>query len=147
MGSIVKPFVYLTALETKRYNASTVIQDEPIDVKLQNGTHWKPQNFTKEIYGPVPLVRALSESLNLATVGLGLDVGLPNITRTLQRFGLQKPPLEVPAMTLGAVEVTPLGSRPDLQWSCERRLSLTAARGARRHQRRRQAAEGVFRSK
>ncbi len=61
MGSLVKPFVYLTALETKRYNATTVIQDEPIDVKLQNGTHWKPQNFTKEIYGPVPLVRALSE--------------------------------------------------------------------------------------
>ena len=108
MGSIVKPFVYLTALETKRYNASTVIQDEPIDVKLQNGTHWKPLNFTKEVYGPVPLVRALSESLNLATVGLGLDVGLPNITRTLQRFGLQRPPLEVPAMTLGAVEVSPL---------------------------------------
>jgi len=41
----------------------------------------------------VPLVRALSESLNLATVGLGLDVGLPNVTKTLQRFGLQKPPL------------------------------------------------------
>jgi penicillin-binding protein 1B len=108
MGSIVKPFVYLTALETKRYNASTVIQDEPIDIKLQNGTHWNPQNFTREVYGPVPLVRALSESLNLATVGLGLDVGLSNVTQTLQRFGLQKPPIEVPAMTLGAVDVSPL---------------------------------------
>ncbi len=108
MGSLVKPFVYLTALETKRYNATTVIQDEPIDVKLQNGTHWKPQNFTKEIYGPVPVVRALSESLNLATVGLGLDVGLANVTQTLQRFGLQRPPVQVPAMTLGAVDVSPL---------------------------------------
>ncbi len=108
MGSLVKPFVYLTALETKRYNATTVIQDEPIDVKLQNGTHWRPQNFTRETYGPVPLARALSESLNLATVGLGLDVGLPNVTRTLQRFGLQRAPLQVPAMTLGAVDVSPL---------------------------------------
>jgi penicillin-binding protein 1B len=108
MGSIVKPFVYLTALETKRYNASTVIQDEPIDIKLQNGTHWKPQNFTRETYGPVPLVRALSESLNQATVGLGLDVGLSNVTQTLQRFGLQKPPLQVPAMLLGSLDVTPL---------------------------------------
>jgi penicillin-binding protein 1B len=108
MGSLVKPFVYLTALETKRYNATTVIQDEPIDVKLQNGTHWRPQNFTREVHGPVPLVRALSESLNLATVGLGLDIGLSNITRTLQRFGLQRPPIEVPAMTLGAVDVSPL---------------------------------------
>ena len=89
MGSLVKPFVYLTALETKRYTAASVIQDEPIDVRLRNGTHWRPENFTKEIYGPVPLVRALSESLNLATVGLGLDVGLPNVTKTLQRFGLR----------------------------------------------------------
>jgi penicillin-binding protein 1B len=108
MGSLVKPFVYLTALETKRYTAATVIQDEPIDVRLKNGTHWKPLNFTKELYGPVPLVRALSESLNLATVGLGLDVGLPNVTKTLQRFGLQRAPLEVPAMVLGAVDVSPL---------------------------------------
>jgi penicillin-binding protein 1B len=108
MGSLVKPFVYLTALETRRYTAATVIQDEPVDVRLQNGTHWKPQNFTKDIHGPVPLVRALSESLNLATVGLGLDVGLPNVTKTLQRFGLQRAPLEVPAMTLGAVDVSPL---------------------------------------
>ncbi len=83
MGSLVKPFVYLTALETKKYTAATVIQDEPIDVRLRNGQHWKPQNFTREIYGPVPLARALSESLNLATVGLGLDVGLPNVTKTL----------------------------------------------------------------
>ena len=108
MGSLVKPFVYLTALETKRYTAATVIQDEPIDVKLRNGTHWKPQNFTKEAYGPVPLARALSESLNLATVGLSLDVGLPNVTKTLQRFGLTRKPLEVPAMSLGAVDVSPL---------------------------------------
>ncbi len=108
MGSLVKPFVYLTALETRKYTAATVIQDEVIDVKLRNGQHWKPQNFTREIYGPVPLARALSESLNLATVGLGLDVGLPNITKTLQRFGLTRKPLEVPAMTLGAVDVSPL---------------------------------------
>jgi penicillin-binding protein 1B len=108
MGSLVKPFVYLAALETKRYTAATVIQDEPIDIRLKNGTHWKPQNFTKEIYGPVPLARALADSLNLATVGLGLDVGLPSVSKTLQRFGLRRKPLEVPAMTLGAVDVSPL---------------------------------------
>jgi len=108
MGSLVKPFVYLTALETKRYTAASIIQDEPVDVRLRNGTHWRPTNFTKEIYGPVPLVRALAESLNLATVGLGLDVGLPNVTKTLQRFGLRAQPVEVPAMLLGAINATPI---------------------------------------
>ncbi len=108
MGSLIKPFVYLTALETKRYTAASVIQDEPVDVRLRNGTHWKPENFTRQVYGPVPLVRALAESLNLATVGLGLDIGIPNVTKTLQRFGLRRQPVEVPAMLLGALEVTPI---------------------------------------
>ena len=108
MGSLVKPFIYLTALESGRYNAATVVQDAPIDLKLTSGQHWKPENFTREVYGPVPLVRALAESLNLATVGVGLELGLPKVSATLERFGLPRPPELVPAMLLGAVEVTPL---------------------------------------
>jgi penicillin-binding protein 1B len=108
MGSLVKPFIYLAALESGRYNAATVVQDAPVDLKLANGRHWQPENFTREIYGPVPVVRALAESLNLATVGVGLDVGLPKVADALQRFGLTQPPVQVPAMLLGAVEVTPL---------------------------------------
>src|SRR4029077_15650197 len=103
-----KPFIYLTALESGRYNAATVVQDAPIDVKLANGAHWRPENFTHQVYGAVPVVRALAESLNLATVGVGLDLGLPKVTQTLQRFGLSQPPPQVPAMLLGAVAVTPL---------------------------------------
>ncbi|HET7757354.1 MAG TPA: penicillin-binding transpeptidase domain-containing protein, partial [Steroidobacteraceae bacterium] len=51
---------------------------------------------------------ALADSLNLATVGIGLDIGLPKVAATLQRFGLERPPEQVPAMLLGAVNVTPL---------------------------------------
>ncbi|MBV8497361.1 MAG: transglycosylase domain-containing protein, partial [Gammaproteobacteria bacterium] len=108
MGSLVKPFIYLAALESGRYNAATVVQDAPVDVKLVNGTHWKPENFTRQVYGAVPVVRALAESLNLATVGVGLDVGLPKVAGTLQRFGLDTPPAQVPAMLLGAIGVSPL---------------------------------------
>jgi len=108
MGSLVKPFIYLTALESGRYNATTVVQDAPVDVKLTGDKHWTPENFTHEVYGPVPVVRALAESLNLATVGVGLDLGLPKVADTLQRFGLPQPPVQVPAMLLGAVEVTPI---------------------------------------
>jgi penicillin-binding protein 1B len=54
------------------------------------------------------VVRALAESLNMATVHVGLDVGLDAISRTLQRLGLaQKPPL-YPSMLLGALALTPL---------------------------------------
>jgi len=108
MGSLVKPFIYLTALESGRYNAATVVQDAPVDIKLANGKHWQPENFTHQLYGPVPVVRALAESINLATVGVGMDVGLPKVAQTLERFGLPEPPAQVPAMLLGAVDVTPL---------------------------------------
>ncbi len=108
MGSLVKPFIYLTALESGRYHAGTVVEDAAVDVKLANGQHWRPENFTHQVYGPVPLVRALAESLNLATVGVGLDLGVPKVAHTLQRFGLPQPPAPVPAMLLGAVEVTPI---------------------------------------
>jgi penicillin-binding protein 1B len=108
MGSLVKPFIYLTALETGRYNAATVVQDAPLVVKLANGKEWRPENFTKQTYGPVPVVRALAESLNLATVGVGIDVGLPKIIATLGRFGLERLPAPNPATLLGAVDVTPM---------------------------------------
>jgi penicillin-binding protein 1B len=108
MGSLVKPFVYLTALETGRYNAATVVQDQPIAIKLVNGTVWRPENFEKKSNGPVPVVRALAESLNQATVGVGMDVGLPKISETLQRFGIERPPAQVPSMLLGAIDITPM---------------------------------------
>jgi penicillin-binding protein 1B len=108
MGSLVKPFIYLTAFETGRYNAATVVQDAPVAIKLANGMIWKPENFTRQTYGPVPVVHALAESLNLATIGVGMDVGLPRIIETLGRFGLDRTPAQVPAILLGTIEVTPM---------------------------------------
>jgi penicillin-binding protein 1B len=108
MGSLVKPFIYLTAFETGRYNGATVVQDAPVAIKLANGTVWKPENFTRQTYGPVPVVRALAESLNLATIGVGMDVGLPRIVETLGRFGLDRTPAQVPAILLGTIDVTPM---------------------------------------
>lgn len=108
MGSLVKPFIYLTALETGRYNAATVVQDEPIDIKLPGGRDWEPENFERTFNGPVTVVKALAESLNAATVGVGMDVGLDKVTQTLERFGLEQPPEQVPAMLLGAISVSPL---------------------------------------
>jgi penicillin-binding protein 1B len=107
-GSLVKPFIYLTALESGRYNAATIVQDAPVRIPLVNGKVWQPDNFTHQTYGPVPLVRALAESLNLATVGVGMDIGLPKVAQTLRRFGLPRAPAEVPSMLLGSVDVTPM---------------------------------------
>jgi penicillin-binding protein 1B len=108
IGSLVKPAVYLTALETGRYNAATLIEDAPIELKLPDGSIWAPQNFEHQVYGQVPLARALAESMNLATVRLGLDLGLKPIADTLQRLGLESAPTLNPSMLLGTVEMSPL---------------------------------------
>jgi penicillin-binding protein 1B len=108
IGSLVKPAVYLAALETGRYNAATLIEDAPIELKLGDGSVWAPQNFEHQVYGRVPMVRALAESMNLATVRLGLDIGLPRVADTLQRLGLETPPTLNPSLLLGTVEMTPL---------------------------------------
>jgi penicillin-binding protein 1B len=108
IGSLIKPAVYLAALESGRYNLATIVEDSPIEVKLPNGDTWTPHNFENEANGPVPLVRALAESLNMATVRLGLDVGLEPISRVLEQLGLeQKPPL-YPSMLLGSLALTPI---------------------------------------
>ncbi len=108
IGSLIKPAVYLAALESGRYTLASVVEDAPIDVTLDNGDVWSPHNFDNEAHGPVPLVRALAESLNMATVRVGLDVGLAPIGDALRRLGLDERPTLYPSMLLGALALTPL---------------------------------------
>jgi penicillin-binding protein 1B len=108
IGSLVKPVIYLAAIESGQYTAASIVDDAPMEVKLANGQTWKPQNISKELYGPVPLVRALAQSLNLATVNLGLQVGLPKVTREFQALGLDREPPQLPSVLLGSLDVSPL---------------------------------------
>ncbi|HEX4970423.1 MAG TPA: penicillin-binding protein 1B [Steroidobacteraceae bacterium] len=108
IGSLVKPVIYLAAIESGRFNAASIVEDAPVEVKLPNGTVWAPQNISQEFYGPVPLVRALAQSLNLATVNLGLQVGLKNVTNEFVALGLGREPPQLPSVLLGALDVSPL---------------------------------------
>jgi penicillin-binding protein 1B len=108
IGSLAKPLVYLAALETGRYTPATILADEPVDLKLPTGDRWKPANFDKQVRGPVPMVRALTQSLNLATVNLGLEVGLDHVARTFEQLGLDEAPPEFASMLLGATNLSPL---------------------------------------
>jgi penicillin-binding protein 1B len=108
IGSLIKPAVYLAALESGRYTLASVVDDAPIIVELDKRNTWTPSNFDDQAHGLVPLVRALAESFNMATVRLGLDVGLEPIADTLQRLGLQQRPTLYPSMLLGALALTPI---------------------------------------
>ncbi|MFC6634461.1 penicillin-binding protein 1B [Microbulbifer taiwanensis] len=108
VGSLIKPAVYLTALERPfDYNLATLIDDAPIRIEGDNGEVWMPSNFDKKAHGQVPLYMALAKSYNLATARLGLDLGLQNVRQTIRRLGVQADLPRVPSMLLGAVEMTP----------------------------------------
>jgi penicillin-binding protein 1B len=108
IGSLAKPLVYLAAFETGRYTPASVVHDQAVEVKLPNGDTWKPANFDKEVRGDMPAVRALTQSLNLPTVNLGLEVGLARVARTFVQLGLDKKPAEYPSMLLGATNLSPI---------------------------------------
>lgn len=108
IGSLVKPFIYLAALESGAYEPATIVDDTPISIRIPHHGFWRPANFTHQVYGPVPLVRALAESLNLATIGVGLQVGLPTVAQSIQRFGLDRPLPQYPSLLLGTIDLTPI---------------------------------------
>ena len=110
-GSAFKPFVYLAALRarggTPALTAASIVDDAPITLTVGNTT-WTPRNYGDRYEGRVTVRRALELSLNAATVRVAEKVGLPAVIETARSLGLESPLAEVPAITLGAFETTPL---------------------------------------
>ncbi|MBU0913653.1 MAG: penicillin-binding protein 1B, partial [Gammaproteobacteria bacterium] len=107
IGSIVKPILYLQALaKPNQFSLATMLDDSPIHLKGSQGG-WSPQNFDKKFRGQVTLIQALSESLNVPTVRLGLQLGLPALQDGFKRLGLEREVKLQPSAFLGAVELTP----------------------------------------
>jgi penicillin-binding protein 1B len=108
IGSLVKPFVYLVALsQPQRYSLATLVEDSTIDLPQRDGTRWQPQNDDHETHGNVMLIDALVHSWNLATVHLGMRVGVDRVRGFLQSFGLGREINPNPSLLLGAVDLSP----------------------------------------
>lgn len=108
IGSLVKPPIYLTALsQPERYTLTSSIADSPVSLPDGN-KRWEPKNYDHRVYGSVQLQSALARSLNLATVNLGLSLGVKNVVETLYKMGAQRRIRVVPSVLLGAVSMSPL---------------------------------------
>ena len=109
IGSLIKPAVYLTALERpSQYTLTSWLSDTPFSVKGQDGQIWKPQNYDRQAHGNVFLYQALANSYNLSTAKLGLALGVPTVLKTLERLGVSREFPAYPSMLLGAASLTPL---------------------------------------
>ena len=109
VGSLIKPAVYLTALEQpENYTLATLLDDDLLTWVAPNGTTWAPKNYDRQFHGRVPLYQSLAHSYNVATARLGLDLGIEQIISTLQRLGVDEDFRAYPSLVLGAVELSPL---------------------------------------
>ena len=108
IGSTVKPFVYLVALtQPQRWNLASLMDDSPVSMRQPNGSVWTPQNDDHQSHDPLIMVDALAHSWNLATIHLGLEVGLSRIQAFLQSFGL--PDVNPsPSLLIGAIDLAPI---------------------------------------
>ena len=110
IGSLVKPAIYLTALERpSQYTLTSLLEDQPFSIKGQNGQVWSPQNFDRKAHGTIYLYQGLVNSYNLSTAKLGLEVGVPEVLKTLTRLGVEHEWPAFPSMLLGAGALSPMG--------------------------------------
>ena len=106
IGSLVKPAVYLSALQLRQYHLGSVLVDEPVEVKDEQGNVWRPDNFDHQFRGELPLYRAFSNSINIPAVNLGLDIGVDKVANTLQGLGVESEINQYPSLLLGALELS-----------------------------------------
>ncbi len=110
IGSLIKPFVLLAALQQKpdQYQLNSFIVDDEVTISQKGSKDWSPQNYDKIFHGDVMLIDAFAKSYNIPFVKLGMDVGLDTVTELLKDYGLSDRPRKLPSILLGALELSPL---------------------------------------
>ncbi|MEE9140487.1 MAG: penicillin-binding protein 1A [Alphaproteobacteria bacterium] len=105
-GSAFKPFVYMAALD-HGFTPSTLVLDAPFVIDQGPGLgKWKPANYTKKFYGPIPMRVGIEKSRNLMTVRLAQTIGIEKVADTAERFGVVDRLPHRLSMALGAAETT-----------------------------------------
>ena len=112
-GSVVKPFVYLAALERAarepgmRFTPASVIDDRPTTFRF-GGRPWRPANYGGVYDGQVTARAALARSRNVAAVRVGEMAGFGAVADLWAAASGAATPPAYPSIVLGAFEATPL---------------------------------------
>lgn len=114
IGSLIKPFVYLTAFEpslthkNENITPATLVSDTRFVYHRRFSADWSPRNYGDVYHGTVTVREALEQSMNSASVRLGLFCGLEPIIHTAHTLGVVSEIDDNPAMLLGAVGIPPI---------------------------------------
>lgn len=108
-GSAFKPFIYQVALDLG-YSGATKIADVSRTYTYEKDGEelkWQPKNFEKNYKGLISLREALIHSRNLATINLVNEIGLSQLLKELDRFGIENLPRNL-SISLGTISLSPL---------------------------------------
>ncbi|MDO4674497.1 penicillin-binding protein 1A [Campylobacter sp.] len=107
-GSSFKPFIYQIAVNLGYSPASEVADISRIfEGGAGNNEDWKPKNYGGGLGGLVTLKQALTNSRNLATINLALDIGLDVVHSKLVNMGFSNIPADL-SIVLGSFGISPL---------------------------------------
>ncbi|MFV5311158.1 penicillin-binding protein 1B [Acinetobacter schindleri] len=107
VGSLLKPVIYLTAIESNRYHWGSPIEDSELSIKT-DGKTWTPKNYSGRPHGVVPMSQALANSYNLSAVRLAQEFGMSTFINHLKKFGVTSDIPSYPSIYLGAVDMSPM---------------------------------------
>ncbi|MDQ1610122.1 MAG: penicillin-binding protein [Pyrinomonadaceae bacterium] len=107
-GSVFKPFVYAAALESG-ISPARMFADAPRAFQFDRySPAYRPANYGGGYsMHDVTMRAALTNSLNVVTVDIAMQTGLPRVAALAESFGLPKPEA-YPSLALGTTEATPL---------------------------------------
>ncbi len=99
-GSSFKPYVYLTGLENRKFDTTTVFNDSPKTVA------GNVQDFDNRFLGTMRMRQALDLSRNVAAEQAMQKAGPADVVTMAKRLGISTPLQENLATAIGASEVT-----------------------------------------
>jgi penicillin-binding protein 1B len=113
VGSLFKPFIYLTAFEPslsgQNITPATQVSDTRFVLKRRWSEDWSPRNYDNRYLGQTTVRTALEQSLNAASVRIGLACGLEPILKTARTLGVKEElDDDSPAILLGAAGIPPM---------------------------------------
>ena len=110
-GSAFKPFVFATAIESRKYTPASILNDSPQVYDLPDLKAWAPKNagaHNTNFMGPVRLRVALAQSLNTVASQLIYELKPAPVAAMAKSLGIESSLEQTYALGLGASVVTPL---------------------------------------
>jgi 1A family penicillin-binding protein len=106
-GSAFKPFVYLAAIDKRKYTPASVVVDSAVTFEYDN-QKWSPPNFDKKYRGPITLKTALMNSINVVTSKIIYDIGPETVIQYAHQMGISSALGANLSLALGTSSVSPL---------------------------------------